>query len=94
MSGLTKELKRLAFYCGVELELYIRDTGTYTSLIIEGEETHQGIRYAFYKQTFYSHYPNAITVYGESLSPAMLIERVELYLENRKKFIEERNMKL
>lgn len=33
---LTKELYQLGFLCGIELEIYIRDTGKYTSLIIEG----------------------------------------------------------
>ncbi|HGM4082872.1 TPA: hypothetical protein ACKPEE_000159 [Listeria monocytogenes] len=94
MSGLTKELQRLGFYCGIELIIYIQDTGVYTSLVIEGENYPNGIYYDFYKQTFYPHYLNRITVYGEHLSPAQLIERVEIYLTNRKKFIEERNSNL
>ncbi|EJD5807316.1 hypothetical protein M2J90_002633 [Listeria monocytogenes] len=94
MNGLTKELQKLGFYCGIELILYIQDTGNYTSLVIEGENYQGSIYYDFYKQTFYPHYPNKITVYGEYLSPSQLIERVEIYLTNRKKFIEERKSNL
>ncbi|EAG8233298.1 hypothetical protein K9128_000460 [Listeria monocytogenes] len=94
MSGLTKELQKLGFYCGIELIIYIQDTGVYTSLIIEGENYQDSINYDFYKQTFYPHYLNRITIYGEHLSPAQLIERVEIYLTNREKFIEERNSNL
>ena len=36
MSELTQILKELGFYCGIENELYLQDTGQYTSLIIEG----------------------------------------------------------
>lgn len=92
MSGLTKELTQLGFFCGIELEIYLQDTGEYTSLIIEGQQAESGhYEYSFYKKTFYPHYPNSTTVYGEHLSPARLIERVENCLHNRKKFIEERN---
>jgi hypothetical protein len=33
MSGLTDELRELGFLCGIEQEIYIQDTGKYTSLI-------------------------------------------------------------
>ena len=36
-SLLTEELYKLGFLCGIEQEIYIRDTGKYTSLIIEGD---------------------------------------------------------
>lgn len=36
MNRLTKELKLLGFFCFKENELYMLDTGKYTSLVIEG----------------------------------------------------------
>ncbi|HBG5346137.1 TPA: hypothetical protein KQG29_003576 [Clostridioides difficile] len=92
MSSLTAELYELGFNCGIELEVYIQDTGTYTSLVIEGFQkgVEEPYTYDFYKQTFYPHYPNKITVYGEHLNPSQLIERVERYFINRKKYMSER----
>lgn len=69
----------------IELTIYIQDTRVYTSLVIEGEKYQNGTHYDFYKQTFYPHYSNRITVYGEHLASVQLIERVEIYLTNRRK---------
>ena len=91
MSTLTDELRKLGFLCGIEQEIYIQDTGKYTSLIIEGEHKGDDIfyRYDFYKQTFYPHYPNKVTVYGENMTASILLDRVERYLINRKMYIAE-----
>lgn len=91
MSILTKELRKLGFLCGVEQELYIQDTGKHTSLIIEGEQEGDDTEYYydFYKQTYYPQYKNTITVYGEHMNTSQLLERVERYFINRKKYIEE-----
>lgn len=95
MSRLTAKLYELGFNCGIEFEIYIQDTGTYTSLIIEGIRigVDEPYTYDFYKQTFYPHYPNKITVYGERLLPSQLIERVERYFINRNKYMAERRTK-
>ena len=90
MSGLSDELRQLGFLCGIEQEIYIQDTGKYTSLIIEGEMKGGDIyRYDFYKQTFYPHYPNKVTVYGENMTASMLLDRVERYIINRKIYLAE-----
>ncbi len=51
MNRLTKELKLLGFFCFKENELYMLDTGKYTSLVIEGYKKPNSIyyRYTFYK---------------------------------------------
>ncbi|HGZ4935202.1 hypothetical protein ABG953_05890 [Enterococcus faecalis] len=94
MSLLTEHLKKLGFFYAIEQELYIKDTGKYTSLIIEGtKEKHKSMYlYVFYKQTFYLHHPNTVTVYGEGLSTFYLIQRITKYLTNRKNYLEERNI--
>lgn len=91
MSSLTDELRELGFLCGIEQEIYIQDTGKYTSLIIEGERKggDDSYRYDFYKQTFYPHYPNKVTVYGENMTASMLLDRVERYIINRKIYLAE-----
>lgn len=90
MSILTDKLNELGFLCGIEEEIYIQDTGKYTTLIIEGERKgdDNSYRYDFYKQTFYPHYPNKVTVYGENMTAPMLLDRVEQYLINRKLYID------
>jgi hypothetical protein len=95
MSVLTEELRELGFLCGIEQEIYIQDTGKYTSLIIEGERKgdDNSYRYDFYKQTFYPHYPNKVTIYGENMKDVILLERVERYLINRKIYIDEMSNK-
>ena len=90
-SLLTEKMYELGFICGIKLEIYIQDTGKYTSLIIEwerkgGDSTYT---YDFYKQTFYPHYPNKITVYVENMTAVQLIERVGRYFYNRKIYISE-----
>lgn len=76
MSSLTDELRQLAFICGIEQEIYIQDTGKHTSLIIEGKckGGNNTYKYDFYKQTFYPHYPNKVTVYGENMTASMLLD--------------------
>ncbi|EAE2781376.1 hypothetical protein E1X98_00255 [Listeria monocytogenes] len=91
MSELTHTLKELGFYCGIEQELYLQDTGQYTSLIIEGIQKGSDVRYDFYKQTFYPRYPNSVTVYGEQMTEQELVERVKRYLLNRRLYLQERN---
>lgn len=88
-SRLTEELYQLGFLCGIELEIYIRDTGKYTSLIIEGTRKGGDVLYSydFYKQTFYPYHPNKVTVYGENMSGALLLKRVKQYLANRERYI-------
>lgn len=95
MSHLTTELRKLGFLCGVEQEIYIQDTGMYTSLIIEGEKkgSDKFYTYDFYKQTFYPRYLNKVTVYGENINTSQLLERVERYFFNREKYIEERKQR-
>jgi len=88
-SILTEKLSALGFFCGIELELYIQDTGNYTSLIIEGT---RGIgeslyRYDFYKQTFSLRFPNQVTVYGENMTASMLLHRVKRYMLNRQAYL-------
>ena len=92
MSRLTVELKQFGFFCGIENQLYLLDTGKYTTLIIEGFKKPQSIyyQYDFYKQTFYPHYHNKITVYGERLAPINLLKRVQRYFANRYNYLEER----
>ncbi|SBO17627.1 conserved hypothetical protein, mobile region [Carnobacterium divergens] len=92
MSHLTMELTKFGFFCGIENQLYTLDTGKYTTLVIEGFKRPQSIyyQYDFYKQTFYPHYPNKITVYGERLLPIYLLKRVQRYFANRTSFLEER----
>ncbi len=94
-SLLTERLYELGFLCGIELEIYIQDTGKYTSLIIEGDQKGGGAtyRYDFYKQTFYPHYPNKITVYGENMTAVQLLERVESYLFHRQQYLAEQSNK-
>lgn len=88
-SRLTEELYQLGFLCGGELEIYIRDTGKYTSLIIEGNRKGGDVlyRYDFYKQTFYPYYPNKVTVYGGNMSAPLLLKRVKQYLANRERYL-------
>ncbi|HAC4846971.1 hypothetical protein [Listeria innocua] len=88
-SQLTEELYQLGFLCGFELEIYIRDTGKFTSLIIEGNRKGGDVlyRYDFYKQTFYPYYPNKVTVYGENMSASLLLNRVKQYLANRERYL-------
>ena len=95
MSCLTDDLRELGFLCGIELEIYIQDTGKYTSLIIEGERKGDDntYRYDFYKQTFYPYYPNKVTVYGENMAASTLLDRVERYLINRKMYVAEMSNK-
>lgn len=89
-SLLTEKLHERGFLCGIELEIYLQDTGRYTSLIIEGNKADDGIyRYDFYKQTFYPHYPNKVTVYGEEMSASTLLDRVDNYFTNRKLYLDE-----
>ncbi|MBF2419100.1 MULTISPECIES: hypothetical protein [Bacilli] len=90
-SQLTEELYQLGFLCGIELEIYILDTGKYTSLIIEGNRKGGDARYSydFYKQTFYPHYPNKVTIYGEHLPAPLLLKRVKQYLYHRKQYLAE-----
>lgn len=78
--------------CLGDLEVYLLDTGKYTSLIIEGFKSEREVvyHYDFYKKTFYPRHPNKVTVYGENLSPSRLLERVERYFSNRKRFLDER----
>ena len=92
MNGLTAELKKLGFFCGIELEVYAQDIGSYTTLMIESDTkgVDESYRYTFYKQTFYPHYPNKIMIYGEHLTASQLLERVERYFINRKKYMVER----
>lgn len=51
MSRITDELYKLGFNCGIEKEIYIRDTGKHTSLIIEGfkQDNESYYTYDFYK---------------------------------------------
>ncbi|MGX7198776.1 hypothetical protein [Enterococcus nangangensis] len=94
-SLLTEKLYELGFLCGIELEIYIQDTGKYTSLIIENEYKGGDIyRYDFYKKTFYPRYPNQTTVYGENMTAVELLERVERYLENRQQYLAELSNKI
>ena len=95
MSKLPDELRELGFLCGIEQEIYIQDTGKHTSLIIEGERKgdDNSYSYDFYKQTFYPHYPNKVTVYGENMTASILLDRVERYLINRKIFMAEMSNK-
>lgn len=95
MSSLSDELKGLGFLCDTMQEMYIQDTGRYTSLIIEGEQKggDNTYRYDFYKQTFYPHYPNKVTVYGENMTASMLLDRVERYIINRKIYLAEHSNK-
>lgn len=67
---LTERLYELGFLCGIELEIYIQDTSKHTLLIIEGEQKGSGAtyRYDFYKQTFYSHYSNKITICEKNMT--------------------------
>ncbi|EAC7182285.1 hypothetical protein C5754_12505 [Listeria monocytogenes] len=90
-SLLTEKLYELGFLCGIELEIYIQDTGKYTSLIIEGDQKGGGAtyHYDFYKQTFYPHSLNKITVYGENMTAVQLLERVESYLCHRQQYLAE-----
>lgn len=90
-SLLTEKLYEFGFLCGIELEIYIQDTGKYTSLIIEGNQKRGGAtyRYDFYKQTFYPHYSNKVTVYGENMTAVQLLERVESYLFHRQQYLAE-----
>ncbi|OJG83535.1 hypothetical protein RV14_GL001413 [Enterococcus ratti] len=59
-------------------------------LIIEGSraENESLYRYDFYKQTFYPHGLNNVTVYGEKLTAPQLLRRVKQYLKNRKHYLE------
>lgn len=88
---LTEELYQLGFLCGIESEIYIRDTGKYTSLVIESERKGGDVqyRYDFYKQTFYPHYPNKVTIYGENMPASVLLKRVKQYLFNREQYLAE-----
>lgn len=90
-SRFTKRLHQLGFLCGVELEVYIQDTGKYTSLIIEGKQKggESNYQYDFYKQTFFPHYPNRITVYGEHMTAVQLLKRVKRYLCHRQQYLAE-----
>lgn len=90
-SLLTERLYEFGFLCGIELEIYIQDTGKHTSLMIEGEQKggDSTYYYDFYKQTFYPHYPNKITVYGENMTAVQLLERVESYLFHRQQYLAE-----
>lgn len=92
MNRLTKELKLFGFFCFKQNELYILDTGQYTSLIIEGVQNQDNIyyRYTFYKQTFYKYSPNIVTVYGKNLTASKLLERVRIYFSNRNRYLNER----
>jgi len=87
-SLLTERLYELGFLCGIELQIYIQDTGKYTSLVIEGEQKGGDATYCydFYKQTFYPHSPNKITVYGENMTAVQLLKRVESYLCHRQQY--------
>ncbi|EAD7632636.1 hypothetical protein AB290_11990 [Listeria monocytogenes] len=95
-SFLTEKLYELGFACGIELESYIQDTGKYTSLIIECEQKEGEITYYydFYKQTFYLHSPNKITVYGENMTAVQLLGRVESYLCHRQQYLTELSNKI
>jgi hypothetical protein len=95
MSQLTESLKKYGFFCGIELEVYVLDTGNFTSLVIEGtkQQGRYPYLYDFYKQTFYPFRQNKITVYGEKLTPAQLLQRVERYFTNRKKYTDKRRTK-
>jgi hypothetical protein len=88
-SRLTEELAKLGFLCGIEFIIYYRDTGAYTMLIIEGsrEENEPLYRYDFYKQTFYPHSSNKVTIYGEKLTVSQLLRRVKQYLTNRERYL-------
>lgn len=96
MNRLTKELKLLGFFCFKQNELYILDTGKYTSLIIEGKRDQHHIYYTydFYKQTFHNYSSNKTTIYGEILTPGALLERVRIYLSNRNNYLNGRRYKL
>ncbi|MGX7417879.1 hypothetical protein ACWOFR_03640 [Carnobacterium gallinarum] len=85
MSKFTQILDKLGFFCGIEGQLYIQDTGKYTMLIVEiNLQASDGFyKYDFYKQTFYPRFPNKVTVYGEMLDASQLIKRVSLYMKNR-----------
>lgn len=90
-SHLTEKLYSVGFLCGIESEIYIRDTGKYTSLIVEGKRKggDAQYRYDFYKQTFYPHYPNEVTIYGKNMPAALLLKRVKQYLFNREQYLTE-----
>lgn len=94
-SQLTRELKKYGFMCGIELTTYVLDTGKYTTLVIEGHGSNGETvyRYDFYKQTFYTHYPNKVTVYGEKLSAAQLLKRVYQYFIGRENYIAGRKLR-
>lgn len=91
MSVLTKELKRWGFLSGIENTLYYLDTGTYTTLFIERceESKDSFFCYDFYKQTFYCHYSNQIVLYGIHLSANQLLQRVQQYMDNRNRYLQE-----
>ncbi|MDO0919931.1 hypothetical protein QN079_15895 [Enterococcus sp. FZMF] len=91
-SRLTEELATLGFLCGIEMIVYSQNTGAYTMLIIEGShaENESLYRYDFYKQTFYPHGSNKITVYGEKLTAPQLLRRVKQYLSNRERYLNNR----
>lgn len=93
MNRLTKELKLFGFFCFKENELYMLDTGKYTSLVIEGYKKPNDIyyRYTFYKQTFHKYRSNSVTTYGKHLTPAKLLERVRIYLSNRTNYLNGRS---
>jgi hypothetical protein len=88
-SRLTEELAALGFLCGIEMIVYSQNTGAYTMLIIEGSraENESLYRYDFYKQTFYPHGSNNVTVYGEKLTAPQLLRRVNQYLKNRERYL-------
>lgn len=88
-SLLTEELAALGFLCGIEMIVYSQNTGAYTMLIIEGsrKENEPLYRYDFYKQTFYPHGSNKVTVYGKKLTSPQLLRRVNQYLKNRERYL-------
>lgn len=88
-SLLTEKLETLGFFCGIEQELYLLDTGKHTSLIIEGRQKSRSVYfyYDFYKQTFSPHFSNKIVIYGENLNAPTLLRRVEKCLLNREKYL-------
>lgn len=92
-SRLTAELAKLDFLCGIEFVIYYRNTGAYTMLIIEGiREGNEALYcYDFYKQTFYPHGSNKVTIYGEKLTASQLLRRVKQYLKNREHYLNNQN---
>ncbi|ARF67856.1 hypothetical protein B7C51_08480 [Paenibacillus larvae subsp. pulvifaciens] len=84
MKSVNTEIKRLGFLVVVPHQMFIRDLGKYTTLIIEGKRLpkYSEYRYDFYKTTYHPRQKGTkVKVYVKEASAYKVIKKVKGFMD-------------